>query len=110
MHEMSLIESVLETIRRHAPASARVLSVKLEAGALLGVDPQAMQWAWQAATVDGFCHGARLDLTLLPWSLTCDSCGRVWTDPDPYSPCPCGGAALPRGTAEMRLVSFEIDD
>jgi hydrogenase nickel incorporation protein HypA/HybF len=60
MHEMSLTEGVVEILREEASRQglARVRTVWLEIGALSGVEPEEMEFCFDAAT-RGTLAGAR---------------------------------------------------
>lgn len=111
MHELSIAHELLHVVMEHAPAGARVISVRVQAGAMQAIDPDAMQFAWQAATQGEFAEGARLDLELMQWHLECGACGRTWEADEAFEPCACGN---PRptvaGSDELTLVSLDVED
>ena len=111
MHEFSIAEALAAQVLRHAPASGRVSEVEIRVGALRGLEPEAMKMCWEAVTHDTALAGSVLVLDLLPWSLTCPACGRVWESPVPFAECSCGEAS-PRPTAgdELDLVSMTVDE
>ena len=112
MHELSLATSVLQIARDHTPARMRLTSLRLLAGPLRQIDPQAMQWAWHALT-DGQddVAGAALHLELPPWRMHCQTCGSVFDSADPFAPCGCGSeAVVPRGGDELLLMSIEVEE
>ena len=61
------------------------------------VDPDALAWAWQAATADSPLHGSHLHLDMLPWQLHCPSCNR--RGPRRTSPTPAPAASTPPPSA-----------
>jgi len=102
MHELSLAKSLLELVRRH---------VHVRAGPFQAIDPDAMRWAWLAATAGGFCEGASLELTLLPWAMTCPVCNRRWQTDDPLETCACGHADPDReGDDALILTAIDLLD
>ena len=46
MHELSIAESLLRLAEEHAPRGAYVRIVRISAGPLRAIDPEAMQWAF----------------------------------------------------------------
>ncbi len=50
MHEFSIAQAIIEQVSHHTPQGAVVRKVTIEAGPMRGIVPEAMQWAWQAAT------------------------------------------------------------
>ena len=110
MHEMSIATALAERVAAHVPEGARLLSIKLYAGPMRGIDPEAMAWAWQGATAHTPLAGATLHLTNLPWSLHCARCAREWESVDPHAPCSCGHPSPDiRGGDELQLVSIEVE-
>ncbi len=111
MHEYSLAEAILEQLKEHVPAGAKILRVGIEAGPLQGIDEHAMRTGWQMVTADTPFAGAALDITYLPWPLHCPGCGRDWTSPEFPANCSCGCAdSHPTGGQELLLESITIDD
>lgn len=109
MHELSIAESLIDLVRQNTPADAAVDAVRVVAGPMRGIEPDAMQWAWQAATQGGELDGARLDLELLSWRLRCPQCGRAYTADDMFAACTCG-CDYPEfsGGDELTLMSIEV--
>lgn len=111
MHEMSLVEALIGQIARHIPADAIVRGVHLRAGALHGIEPEAMQWAWKVAVESVGWPGAELTLEILPWTLQCLECQRQFTAEQLGAPCPCGHPlTAPADNGEMTLLSITYDD
>lgn len=52
MHEFSIAESLVERARAHVPAGTVLKSVSVRAGLLRRIDPDALQFAWQAAAAE----------------------------------------------------------
>ncbi len=111
MHELSLAQSLLGLVRRHVPPAATVRRVHVRAGPFQAIDPDAMRWAWLAATTGAFCDGASLELTILPWTMTCPVCGRRWQSDDPLESCACGHADPDReGDDALILTAIDLID
>lgn len=111
MHELSIAEALLEQVRRHTPPGQCATLIHVEAGPLQAIDADALQFAWKALTASSDLVSATLELTTLPWHLTCSRCGKSWTAADPFQECACGCQEVnPEGSAEIRLISFETAD
>jgi hydrogenase nickel incorporation protein HypA/HybF len=111
MHEFSLAQALVELVRQKTPPGAVVRAVAVRAGPMRGIDPQAMQWAWQVASEQGGLNGAALNLDELPWTLRCPDCGRQWESAELDAACACGSRlAGPVGGDELTLVSLEVDE
>jgi Zn finger protein HypA/HybF involved in hydrogenase expression len=113
MHEMALADALLEQVRRHTPEGQHAVLVRIEAGPLQSIDPEAFKMAWQAVTTETELEGCAMDLASLPYSLSCPKCGRRWTAEDPFDACACGNDAISisgaAGGNELRLISMEVE-
>jgi len=109
MHEVSIANALLAQVRRHTPAGARAIVIRVEAGPRQSIDGQALAWAWEASTLETELAGSRLEFTALPYMLTCRTCEREWTSSDPFETCTCGAAAVSIGSAQLRLMSLEVE-
>jgi len=111
MHEFSIAQALLEQVRNHAPAGSVVRCVVMEVGPLQGIDPEAMRWAWQAATAGSPLQQAELQVHQLPWRMECETCGREWSAADMEGQCACGSQQVhPSGGSELLLRSLTVDD
>ena len=111
MHEFSLATAILDLARQHVPAGAVLRAVRVRAGPLRAIDPEDMQWAW-TATLDGQPEaGAKIELDLLPWKLTCGDCGRTWQGEDVLAACACGSKNVNAdGDDELLLMSIDAEE
>ena len=67
MHELSVAVQIVETVEAELvpyPGS-RVTSVALRIGKLSGVVPEALEFAWPAATEGTPLYGSRLEMQLV---------------------------------------------
>lgn len=114
MHEMSIVESLLDAIRqelRERPA-ARLETVRVRVGALRQVVPEMLEFCYQAATADTPFAGSRLMLETVPASARCRPCSLEFAVGDRWFECPrCGStdADLVRGD-ELLLLSLELTE
>lgn len=113
MHELSLAESAIELIESVARKErfTRVRVVHLEVGALSCVEPGALAFAFQSASLGTCAEGARLNVLHVPGEGVCPSCGATSVMDTLYALCPvCEGAALgvQRGT-EMRVKDLDVE-
>ena len=110
VHEISIAEALAGQVRRHIPAGHRACAVRVEAGPLQNIDPEAIAVAWQVVTTDTDLAGAVLNYSALPWQITCNACGRKWTGTDPFELCTCGSTnTLPTGSSGLCLLSLEVE-
>jgi len=112
MHEFSIAEALLGVVRSSAPAGTVVKNVCVEAGPMRGIEPLAMDWAWQAVTEGTDYQGVGLELHTLPWTLRCHDCGRTWSADDPLIACACGSDQVhPDGLNDALTVAWlDVDD
>lgn len=112
MHEMALCESILDIMESEAKARsfAQVKSVRLEIGALSGVEIAALRFGFDAVTRGSIADGARLDIDEKPGEAWCFDCEKAITVGARYDPCPsCGGHRLQvTGGEEMRVKEMEV--
>lgn len=75
MHELSIATSIVETLGRElADEPGRVRAVRVDVGALSGVVPEALQFAWDAACEGTRLGGAVLQIRKVPVTVHCDRC------------------------------------
>ena len=113
MHEMSLMQDVLGIIEDAAREKkvGRVKAVWLEIGALSGVDPQAMNFCFDAVMQGSVADGADLVILQKPGRAWCMKCGKQVEVSARYDPCPvCGSLQLQvTGGTEMRVKELEVE-
>jgi hydrogenase nickel incorporation protein HypA/HybF len=100
MHEMSIAMELLDQLERLADEHglARIETVRLEAGTLRGIVPEAMTLAFEAAAAGTRAEGASLELAIVPAEAVCRLCEKRF-EPELFSfLCPACGRA------DVRLV------
>jgi hydrogenase nickel incorporation protein HypA/HybF len=77
MHEVALAEGVLRIVMDAARSSAatRVHTVWLELGALAHVEPDALEFCFDAVTRGSVAEGARLEIARTAGTAWCMPCG-----------------------------------
>jgi hydrogenase nickel incorporation protein HypA/HybF len=77
MHEVGIMESALEAIRHQAVkhGATRVSRIVLRIGALAGVDPDALRFAYEALAPSSIAAGAELEIESVPARARCAACG-----------------------------------
>jgi len=114
MHEMGIVQSIMEIIEEQARihGAKKVISVKLEFGAMTAVLPSAVTFAFEVLSKGGLAEGARLDISILPVKVFCSECGKesVLEQYQPLCPaCSSPTARIVQGRDEMRIVSLEVE-
>lgn len=112
MHEMSLAEGVLGIIEsaQKQQGFARVSAVRLEIGALAGVELDALRSCLQIVLARSIAHDAALEFTVAPGSGFCLDCGRTVAIDTLYADCPlCSGAHVQAtGGLQMRVLDLTV--
>ncbi|MBI4769616.1 MAG: hydrogenase maturation nickel metallochaperone HypA [Chloroflexi bacterium] len=113
MHELGIIESLLDVARQHAAraGAARVTDLYLVLGQLSEVAEDSARFYWDFVSRGTVCEGARLHFERVPALLHCLDCDRRFTLTGEMTPCPdCGGGRLEvLAGEEFRLESIDVD-
>lgn len=113
MHELSLCAELLRLIEAQSRRQHfhRVHAVRLEVGALAGVEIEALQFGFTVAANGTLAEGARLDILPLPGRAQCRTCGDTVEIEGYGEPCPrCGGYFLRVcGGTELRIKDLEVE-
>jgi hydrogenase nickel incorporation protein HypA/HybF len=108
MHEMAIVESVLEAALEHA-AGARVKRLVLEIGKLSTVLPDAVRFCFDVAAEGTEVEGATLEIVQIDGTARCRSCSATVVMERPLARCACGGIDLEwTGGMGVRIVRMEV--
>lgn len=113
MHEMSLCESILQVLEEQAKVQdyARVKVLRLEIGALAGVEPEAMRFGFDVVKRGTLAEDAELEIIHVPGQAWCMPCGKTVSIQQRFDACPhCGGYQLQiSGGEELRIKELEVE-
>jgi len=113
MHEMSLCESILQTLEQQAEVQhyRKVRTIWLEIGALSGVEIDAVRFCFDAVVQGSLAEGARLEILEAPGQAWCLPCGCNVPVQQLYDECPlCGSHQLQvNGGDQMRIKELEVE-
>jgi len=116
MHEMGIANSILEAIAteaRRRPGS-RPVKVGVRIGELAGVDPEALEFAFDALTLDTEMQGLELDIEFRAPRARCRDCGREYEIHNYELICPgCGsanGECISGDELEFAYLEVEEDE
>jgi hydrogenase nickel incorporation protein HypA/HybF len=113
VHELSIMQSALSLALDQArqAGAARVHVILLRIGALSGVVPDALEFAFEALTPGTLAEGAELAVERVPARFWCAVCAREFVSDDMFAECPdCHRVSGElRAGREMELASLEID-
>lgn len=113
MHELSLCESILQTLEACARTQAfhRVKTVYLEVGALAAVDPDALRFSFDAVTRTTLADAARLEIIDVPGAGWCETCRVTSAVRQLFDACPrCGDYPLQIITGDgLKIKQLEVE-
>lgn len=114
MHELSLIESLLNIVADYAQTDGfqRVNLLKLSFGRLSCLDRQCLEFAFSVQSVGTKAEGAVLDFEIIPVRILCLNCDRESTMDGTWDLCPsCRSqdVILTGGTEELKLLEMDVD-
>jgi hydrogenase nickel incorporation protein HypA/HybF len=105
----SALSVALERARQEQ--ASRVLVIRLKIGALSGVVPEALQFAFEALTPGTAAEGATLAVDFVPARFWCTNCAREFESDDMLADCPL--CQTPSGELrtgrELQVASLEIE-
>lgn len=114
MHELSICEAIVGRLRPYLEENpgCRVRRVFVEIGRLSGVDPEALRFAFPAATQSAGLAGIELEIARRPVTLRCCACGVEAEVKNFEMKCgACGSAEVKiAGGRELKITSFEIEE
>jgi hydrogenase nickel incorporation protein HypA/HybF len=112
MHEMSLVEGVLQIVEDTARSHGftRVSAVWLEVGQLACVEKEALRFCFDAVMSDSIAAGARLEIIDVAGQGRCMQCHASMPIAALYEACPqCGGYRIEvTGGDGMRVKELEV--
>ena len=113
MHELSIMQSALNVALAQArqAGATRVHEIRLRIGALSGVVPDALEFAFEALAAGTVAENAKLAIEQVPARFWCATCTREFQSDDMFAECPdCHALSGElRAGREMELASLEID-
>jgi len=116
MHEVSICQAALETLRRELESRRippqKVTRLVLAVGALRQVIPEFMQEAFELLTRRTPLQRCRLELKIIPFTVTCHGCGHSHPAERIVTRCPrCGSDELEISGGDGLLVeSFAVEE
>ncbi|MDR2109079.1 MAG: hydrogenase maturation nickel metallochaperone HypA [Coriobacteriales bacterium] len=114
MHEMSLMQGVLDAVEKTAreAGAASVVEVRLTIGTMAEVEPDALRFAFEVLTDDTLCAGAKLEIAEVEPRSRCLQCGEEFAHDRFHRACPACDALATELIAgrEMYVSSIEIEE
>ncbi|MDA8123708.1 MAG: hydrogenase maturation nickel metallochaperone HypA [Deltaproteobacteria bacterium] len=115
MHELSLVQSLLDIVEDYARREnfSQVNVLRISFGRLSCLDPSSLEFAFEVLSEGTKAKGARLEFDIRPARLTCAACGEESACDGPCEmQCPCCGSekvCLTGGTEELQLKEMDVD-
>lgn len=113
MHELALSQGIIDVIRDQSATQGftRVKTVRLVIGALSHVEPEAIEFGFDAVSRGTVAEGAALEIERPPGMAFCLACETTVPLAGRSDPCPrCGGYQLVvTGGEEMRVKELEVE-
>lgn len=113
MHELSLTQNLIEIAEQHArrEGAKSITCIIMEVGALSGVIPEAVEFAFEACTRGTLADGATLEIQNIPAIGKCQECHSETEMETLTDGCDeCGSFALEIISGqEMTLTEMEIE-
>jgi len=114
MHELSLAGGIVQLVEDAAAREhfRRVSQLRLEAGALAGIEVRALRFALDAVTPGTCLEGASIEIDEPPASAWCLPCGASVEIRSRTDACPrCGGFQIqPTCGTELRVLDLLVHD
>jgi hydrogenase nickel incorporation protein HypA/HybF len=90
VHELSVAEAILEAVREEA-GDRRPVRVGIKVGAISGVDPESLQFCFDALVEGSPDAPLALEIEAVPWRQRCPACSAEFEVVDLAVACPdCG--------------------
>ncbi|HHX65539.1 MAG TPA: hydrogenase maturation nickel metallochaperone HypA [Chloroflexi bacterium] len=113
MHELSVTQSVLDIVCRHAREAnaGRVVRIHLVVGELSSIIDDSVQFYFDFLSRDTSAAGAELTFRRLPATVRCGVCEHTWQPDDADWTCPNCGQARAQVVAgrEFYVDSIEVE-
>jgi hydrogenase nickel incorporation protein HypA/HybF len=114
MHEMSLVESVIESILdlKEKNDWKKINRITLKIGKMRQVIPDIMEFAYTAASKSTELEGSDMVIMQVEMEFFCKSCNRRWGEEDMAFICPyCGSSEVEMiHGMELEIDSMEVED
>ena len=113
MHELTAAAEILRVVEAQQDAHGfeKVNVIRLRAGAMSGIEPHALEFAFEVAGEGTCAAGARVELDQQPMLLRCRSCRHEM--PADHGPAACGRCGSEdlalAGAGGLDIVSLEVD-
>jgi hydrogenase nickel incorporation protein HypA/HybF len=113
MHEVGLMQDALRIALEQARTekASRILTLRMRVGALSGVVPDALSFAFECLSHGTPAEGGKLEIENVPAVCWCGACRKEFPAPELGFECPdCGApAAEIRSGREIEVASLDLE-
>ena len=90
MHELSIVQSIVdiasEEVKKHNAVAVEL--IELQIGKLSGIEPEALDFAWEVAVKGTVLEKAERKINYVQGLAICLDCGLEFIIDEPYDNCP----------------------
>ena len=113
MHELSIAQSVVETVEKELQSQpgAVLRKVGMRIGELSGVDPDSLRFSWECLTRETGFEGVALEIETRNWQRRCPPCELIFAVSEFHTVCPrCGTQETEHaGGDELDVAYLELE-
>jgi hydrogenase nickel incorporation protein HypA/HybF len=112
MHELTLTQSILETVKPYVDEKRQLTKVVVECGVLSGVVKESLDYCFSVVAEKMGFGGAELEVHLVPASARCSTCAYETEVDSLWTPCPrCGQVPMNlEGGRDLRVRAIEVKE
>lgn len=109
MHEYSIIQSLVDSVKVAVPAGAAVNRIEVRIGEVSGVDWELLSTAYEVFRAGTLCERATMTIDRIPAQWECSMCGEAIARGAILRCTTCGGAAHLAAGDEIILQRIELE-
>jgi len=114
MHELSLVQSILDIIENYRKEHNffKVNYLKLSFGELSCVNKDSLKFAFDMLSKGTVAENAEIYFSIIPATITCNVCKETFNSVEDYSKCPkCNSndIFLSAGFDELKLMEIDVE-
>lgn len=114
MHEMSLVEAILESLEEMQKQNQwnHISKITLNIGKMRQVIPEVMEFAYKTATQGTPLEGSTLEINSVDMEFRCSACSREWGEDEMSFVCPfCGSTEVNMVHGmELEINTLEVEE
>ena len=112
MHELSIALSIIDIVEQEVikNSAKEVVEIELEIGKLSGIEPYALDFAWEYAIINTVLEKARRNTKYIKATAVCSDCGHEFEIENIYDECPACKSYMKelKSGRELRVKSLTV--